>query len=145
MSKLFICIQTEVAKNNKAIYVLRCVTMLYVLTSPAVHEVEALQRGYSNIFTKVGTYLPPTWIAFQPTANSISTAVRTINLTNRLYCHEIICKTGLNYPVRKLSLEIRNGYSSMRIRIVTSLAVLSPIGATTKQKKNVPFSQTLCI
>jgi hypothetical protein len=134
MFMLFICIQTEVAKHKS--YLLRCVTLLYVLTSPAVNEAEALQRGCSNIFPKVGIYLPPASIAFQPTANFLSTAVRTLHLTNCLYCHEIVCKTGLNYQVRKLSSEIRNGYFLMRNRIVTSLAVLSPVGATTKTKKN---------
>lgn len=111
--------------------------MLYVLTSPAVNVGEALQSGCSNIYPKVGIYLPPTWFAFQTTANFISTAVRTLNLTNCLHCHEIVWKTGLNYQVRKLSLEIRNGYSSMPVRIVKSLAALSPIDATTKTKKNV--------
>lgn len=109
--------------------------MLYVLTSPAVNEAEALQRGCSDIFPKAGIYLPPTWFAFQTTANFISTAVKTLNLTNSLHCQEIVWKTGLDYRVRKLSSEIRNGYSSMRVRIVTSLAVLSPIGAITKARK----------
>jgi hypothetical protein len=48
------------------------------------------------------------------------------------------------YSKKNVSVEIRNGYSSMRVRIVTSLAVLSPIGAITKTKKKT-FPQTLYI
>lgn len=51
--------------------------------------------------------------------------------------HKLSALSRSRLKDRKLSLEVRNECSSMPVRIVKSLAALSPIGAITKTKKNV--------